>query len=107
PCCDPCPTRRSSDLTNRLPSYKAMVEFVSRDEETKKTMGLDQIGEAKEDFADDDWLARLERSEKTGQLKLTFRNFELILENDPKLKGCFGYDELHRRIAVVKPLPWK
>src|SRR5690606_13790830 len=93
--------------TNRLPSYKAMVEFASRDDETKKTMGLDQIGEAKEEFADDDWLAQLERSEKTGQLKLTFRNFELILENDPKLKGCFGYDELHRRIAVVKPLPWK
>src|SRR5690606_37418415 len=92
--------------TNRLPSYKAMVEFASRDDETKKTMGLDQIGEAKEEFADDDWLAQLERSEKTGQLKLTFRNFELILENDPELKGCFGYDEFNGRVAIMRPTPW-
>src|SRR5690606_39950749 len=68
--------------THRLPSYKAMVEFASQDDETKKTMGLEQIGEAKEEFSDDDWLTQLERNTNTGQLKLTFRNFELILEND-------------------------
>src|SRR5690606_34227268 len=69
--------------------------------------GLEQIGEATEEFSDDDWVTQLERNTNTGQLKLTFRNFELILENDPNLKGRFGFDELHRRIAVVKPLPWK
>src|SRR5690606_19101477 len=96
----------SSAPVNQLPSYKEMIKFVSEDDETKKTTGLEQIGESKAEFADDDWLTQLERHTNTGQLKLTIRSFELMLENDPNLKGSVGLDELHRRIAVVKPLPW-
>lgn len=92
--------------TNRLPSYQAMLDFARKDEETKKTMGLDQIEEAREDFEGEEWLSKLELNEKTGKLKLTFRNFELILENDPELKGCFGYDEFNGRVAIMQPTPW-
>ncbi|MBH8600503.1 virulence-associated E family protein [Thermoactinomyces sp. CICC 23799] len=94
---------------NRLPSYKAMMSLALEDEEVKKTMGLEQLGAAKEDFQDGsiDWLSRLERHPRSGQLMVTFRNFELILENDPKLKGCFGYDRFAHRVAVLRPLPWK
>jgi len=93
---------------NRLPSYKAMMELAAQDEEVKKTMGLEQLGLAKEEFRDEmEWLSQLERHPKTGTLMTTFRNFELILENDPNLKGCFGYDLFNNRTAVVEPLPWK
>ncbi|MBA4541961.1 hypothetical protein H1164_03465 [Thermoactinomyces daqus] len=93
---------------NRLPSYQAMLALASEDEEVKQTIGLEQLGLAKADFKDDmEWLSKLERYPKTGELRITFRNFELILENDPNLKGRFGYDLFANRVAVLKPLPWR
>jgi predicted P-loop ATPase len=54
-----------------------------------------------------EWVTKLDRHYKTGNLLKTFRNFELILENDPNLKGAFAYESQRRNIIVLRPLPWK
>ncbi|SHF23726.1 Predicted P-loop ATPase and inactivated derivatives [Seinonella peptonophila] len=92
---------------SKLPSYKAMQELAAGDDQVKETLGIEQIGLAKEDFEDTQWIKELERHPKSGILLVTFRNFELILENDPTLKNAFAYDEFNHRPFVRKILPWK
>lgn len=98
--------------TVRLPSYQAMLEFAAKDERVKQTLGEEQLAQAKQEFGDVpdeqlEWVKELERHPKTGMVMTTFRNFELILENDPNLKGAFAYDQFFNRPTVRKPLPWR
>jgi len=94
----------------KMPSYKAMCEFVQEDAEVKKTMVAEGLLNAKEVFADEfdelDWTAKL-KINKNNAVETTASNIELILENDPRFKGCFATNTFTSRMCFVKDLPWR
>lgn len=102
---------------NKRPSYVAMTDLCMKDEGVKK----EQNAELKKALSDDlldaggaegdvdenlEWVDKLER-QKGGKLVQSARNFLLILENDPALKGMAGFDEFSGRVAVLRDLPWR
>lgn len=93
---------RATDVT-RLPSYKAMIEFISEDYEVKKAA-------IENDFADMDlntaeWIKEMELG-KNGLLQSTRKNLRLIIENDPYLKGRIWLNEFSGFIEA-EHLPWR
>jgi len=98
--------------TNRLPSYKAMIEFAGTDTETIKIMDAERRGDLRAEFdeADDSdpyaWrTTALER--KNGLIQKTVRNCATIFQNDPALKGIAL--NLMSNMVVVRdenPVPW-
>lgn len=104
--------------SNRLPSYTAMVELSTKDVAVKKQLATERLEEAKNDFymvededvieeeKDQDWISELEVDRK-GDLHSSHSNIKLILEKDPRLKGCFAFDEFRCRKVVMKNLPWR
>lgn len=96
---------------NRLPSYKAMVEFANKDKNVLQKLGEESLEQAEVDFEkyeDDDltWLQELSRK-KNGTIESTRNNILLILENDPQLKGNIAYDEFAHRPIIRGTLPWE
>lgn len=114
---------------NKLPSTKAMKEFAQRDETVKATLVSERMSHAHEDFADEwsntdttnevkdvkeaakdeetkKWSSKLEL-DQNGEIVVSARNLDLILENDVNLKGCFGWDDFCRQPAVTRDLPWR
>lgn len=95
----------------KRPSYKAMAELAIEDPETKLTLIQDKHDSAVDDFADDlqaepdKWKNQLQLNED-GSIKTTITNAELILDNEPALKGI-RYNDLARGIEVEGSLPWK
>jgi len=98
---------------NRLPSFIAMSELASDDEQVKLTLGSERLNEAMEDFEDleeadeidTEWLKQLDYDKK-GNLKNTIDNAVIILQNDPRIKGKLVYNEFSNRAVVVGKLPW-
>ena len=97
---------------NRLPSYKEAIKFVSDDPGTKKTIVSEGIHLDKDDFSDvdiseydDSWVEKLEVEK--GQVVSSIDNIELILENDPRLKGIYAYNEFDRVEVALKSMPWR
>lgn len=102
----------SEDKTGRdRPSYKEMAKFASEDPSVRMTLASDTRARAVLDFeselpeADEDWEAKLVRSEN-GDVKPLITNAVLILENDPALQGI-RHNELSGAIEVKGNLPWK
>lgn len=121
--------------TNKLPSYKAFMEYAAADSEvstlqikeryeagqqefaelmaksaapdaTGENAGATQNGEAGADTGDPNaWMAQLQTSQ-TGAIKPTINNICLILDNDPLLRGRFALNEFAGRGEVLGPLPW-
>ena len=98
---------------NRLPSFTAMKEFASNDSKVRTQIGKEKMEAAMEDFeevdiSDDDteWLNKLDYTEQ-GKLKSTINNFNLIIENEPHLKGKIAYNEFSNRANVIGGLPWR
>lgn len=102
---------------NRMPSYRAMEDFVKEDPDCKMTMISERAQSAAEDFDDDfveemqkeadkEWLKKLTVS-KQGVEK-TVHNAVLILQNDPKLSGI-RFDVLANSVEIQKghPVPWR
>lgn len=99
--------------TIKLPSYKAMEELAMADKTVRVAVVNDRIGEAADDFDDlgdpvdpDAWKEDLELTAEGG-IRSTIGNIRLILENDPALKGCIGWDEMDMLTAVKRDLPWR
>lgn len=99
--------------SNRLPSYTAMVEWVSEDENVRMTIGMERLEGAHTDFADaiidpEDmgWLKKLKTSSKGAYLPVA-ENILLILKHDPNLAGKFAMDEFAHKIVVTGDLPWR
>lgn len=102
---------------NRMPSFTAMSEFASNDDDVKTTLGTERLDEALEDFEfefedgeeteeiDKEWLKLLEYDKK-GQITNTIKNVVTVLENDPLLKGKLGFNEFANRIIILGKLPW-
>lgn len=96
----------------RLPSYKEALKFISEDAHVKKTIVSEGIHLKTDDFAevdvadyDDGWIEQLEIEK--GQVSSSINNLVLILENDPKLKGVYAYNELTRAETAVRTMPWR
>jgi putative DNA primase/helicase len=105
--------------SNRLPSFLAMQETCTKDAKVKQQLASERVQEAKNDFElideepetpagedDQKWMADMEIDRK-GNLYSSHSNIKMILDNDPKLKGCFGYDEFKDRKICMRNLPWR
>ncbi|MEG0416420.1 MAG: virulence-associated E family protein [Erysipelothrix sp.] len=101
---------------NRLPSFKAMSDFILEDEPTKKLMAeekildlfadVDATEEEKEQIKDDlSWMTKLE-IDKRGNYESSSFNFKHILRNDLNLKNIAGYNLFSQRYEVHGGLPW-
>ncbi|WP_212698224.1 hypothetical protein [Vallitalea pronyensis] len=89
----------------KLPSYKAMEEFVSKNKEIKKQLGREKIKSAITDFTgetieeetlDTSWTENLDIDNK-NRIKNTTKNIKLITLNDPMLIGTVGFDKFSKR----------
>ena len=112
--------------TNRLPSFKAFVEFAAADTAVSTLMikeryeagqqefeglmtGGAGVGEATPGEGSDDpdtWMVKLQVTQK-GDIKPTIDNIRIIMENDPLLKGKFALNKFAGRGEVLGPLPWE
>lgn len=96
---------------NRLPSYLAMMELASKDEEVREILDRERREEVNRDFEDDPdpdaWRKSLIYTQK-GFLEKSVFNCYRIFENDPKLQGL-ALNELSGMIHVNEeaPVPWK
>lgn len=124
---------REENVT-RLPSYKAMCEMVTQDDECKRAFFAERMAAVDSDFADlaapeqvapeqklteqpeptaqpepvdMTWLAELEVNKKTGEADSTFTNARLILEHDPRLAGKVGTNLFSSFPTVRGGLPWR
>ncbi len=108
---------------NKLPSWKAMVDFCKKDEKTCAELSQERFEEALKEFGDDfedftnegeikaslEFIKTLERFDSgsnTGEIMPTIDNFVTILENDPNLKGLGGLNMFTGRYEVLHKLPW-
>lgn len=116
----------------RRPSHKKMSELAAGDENVKRQVweeanataekALGDLAGVSDDVSGDDargaedgvvdnaedmaWVQQLEVNQKTGATLDTIRNIRLILENDPRLRGCLMYNEFSQRPVKLKPVPW-
>lgn len=91
----------------KLPSFKAMQEFVSRDERVKETLARERQEEVARDFQDKnaDWQKLLE-IDKQGKVKDTITNIAVIIRYDDSLQNIV-YNEFKDTIDVIGELPWR
>ena len=97
-----------------MPSFALMEELCQKDETVKKLRATEKVAEVSNDFGDldidgkdlEDMLSGLD-ADKKGNYLPTLRNYQMIIENDPKLKGCIEYDEFARQVFIKGPLPWR
>lgn len=101
---------------NRMPSFVAMSEFASEDEDVRATLGEERMSEALEDFSyedmeldteeiDTEWVKKLDLDSK-GKVVNSIKNVITILENDPMLKDRIGFNEFANRAILTGELPW-
>ena len=91
----------------KLPSYKAMIELIQEDKETRLTLGRERKQEALEDFTDDDgdeWLSKL-TYDKRG-LENSLNNAVTILQHDEDLKGLV-FNQMADNLEFREEAPWK
>lgn len=102
---------------NRLPSYKAMEELARQDKAVVKLIAAERLSEASADFntiesnttdvaVNDDWQKELD-VDRRGNFLRTLKNIELILTNDPALRGVLKRDEFNHTDVLVGVLPWR
>lgn len=82
---------------NKRPSYVAMQNFADNDAEVKKMV----LSEAIEDFVQTE-----DASIKNGKVEPTIRNFRLLINGNPELRGKFAFNDFTKRLRVFGSLPW-
>lgn len=114
---------------NKYPSYTAMSEFARKDEKVKGILVdmaladfddnlIGDTGDAGEDEVrkDDDQAIRAARlalcqrldwTAKGTRILATAKNFLLILNLDPELKGIAALDNFSHRIVMRRDTPWR
>lgn len=95
-------------ISTNLPSYKAMVEFVQEDKETRLTLGRERKQEALEDFEDEEdgdaWMAELTYNRQG--LERSLNNALAILQHDGDLKGL-AFNQMADNLEFRSDAPWK
>lgn len=91
----------------KLPSFKAMQEFVAQDEQVKATLAKERQELAAAEFSEDgtDWQSSLV-IDRRGKIKDSLQNIALIIRNDGNFKNIV-YNEFKDTIDVIGDLPWK
>jgi predicted P-loop ATPase len=106
--------RTTADVT-KLPSWKSMVELCSKDTKVSRQQMTERLQAVQDDFGDlgdedpdEDltWMKRLQRDRK-GHVLPSRENIRIILNNDSRIRGTFGWDEFAQRIAILKAPPWR
>jgi putative DNA primase/helicase len=96
---------------NKMPSYKAMQEFASKDGGVRRTLLQERCQSANNDFSgcefdeQPQWEDILEYDTK-GRIISSIRNVSLILSLDPKLKNI-AYNELCGQDVLIGEVPWR
>ncbi len=104
----------------KLPSFLRMCEFAAEDKECKTTIARERREQAAAEFAgiaaeadmscvhaeDYEWETSL-ATKANGEIKSTINNFVIIMENDPAIKGKFGFNDFSGRVDIFGALPWK
>lgn len=95
--------------TTKLPSYKAMVEFVQKDGPTKRELAVVKQQEAVADFDGEEdpdaWLEMLQY-DKNGKLTNSLNNVLLIMQNDPRV-GSIVFNQMADNLEIKGTIPWK
>lgn len=101
---------------NKLPSYKAMCEFVKEDDGVKQNIIAENMANVQEAFGDGyeekeeqqelDWAKKLTVNEH-GEIKSTIDNLVLILENDQNLAGKMAVNAFKGLPCIIKDMPWR
>ena len=115
-----------STPVSRLPSYAAMAQLATGDEQVRATLLRERAEQVNTDFAaapedaiaaaitalaapepdnTDNWQAKLSVSTK-GLIFPTVENARLILTHDPALRGLLAYDRFAVRVMVMRATPW-
>ena len=93
---------------SKMPSFKAMADFATKDENVRMTLAKEREEQAMMEFSEDDenWQTRLEL-DKNGGIKDTPANFTEIIRHDKHLQAI-AYNEHNRSIEITDPetLPW-
>lgn len=114
--------KNTTDIS-RAPSFKAMAEFASGIKDVKKEILRERRENARDEYEDedytkldakaleaadddDDWLEELETERNGKTVKNTIANVVLILNNDTRLVGRFGFNEFEQRETAISRLPW-
>lgn len=93
--------------TQTMPSFKKMVAFATTlPEVAGEAVKADFSEYADKPEVDLSWVETL-TMDKQGLIETTIPNFEIIIDNDPRLKGKFYYDEFEDRTFGYLPLPWE
>ena len=112
---------RRSVLAERLESINAdFDDMLSGEGEADTDTGADKSGGARscvgEDSENDsesgldldlEWTNDLALNGKTGEVEQSIENAELILRNDPRLKGAIALNRLSGRTVIRRSLPWR
>lgn len=90
----------------KLPSFKAMQDFVSKNDKVRETLARERQEEAVRDFQGDnvDWQKTLE-IDKQGRVKDTITNIATIIRYDSNLQNIV-FNEFKDTIDVIGELPW-
>ena len=98
--------------SNKLPSFKAMENFVLQDEKVKQLLSKERQDLAKMEFevvqeeeVNTSWQNLLELDKK-GNVKSTMSNMAIIIRNDINFKNIVC-NQFKCSIDVVGKLPWK
>lgn len=96
-------TDTKAEKTQSLPSFKKMIAWASTlSEVTVESVQADFSAFQEEDL---EWTKQLTVN-KQGEIEPTIPNFEIIIDNDPRLKTRFVYNEFEDRTFGQLPLPW-
>lgn len=105
-----------------MPSYRAMVEWCGKDAKVQQFFIPDEARDianfANYDTQDEeqvqetpDWLldliTELDKSEKTGQINCTLKNYAAILTKDANIIKAIQYDVFTDKINIIGKLPWE
>lgn len=96
---------------SKYPSYIAMQSFALEDEAVKHELAVckaKELSDEWDDIEEDEafaWLSTLDVN-RGGNFEATINNVVIILQNDPKLKDAYWYDEFAEKPKIQKDLPW-
>jgi predicted P-loop ATPase len=100
-----------------MPSFGLMEELCQKDKNVIGLRASEKVAEVSRDFGDadipesegndlEDLLAYLD-TDKKGLVLPTLKNYQAIIERDPRLKGKIEYDEFARQAFIRSTLPWR
>ena len=104
---------------SKLKSNSAMEDFVREDIDTRKTIAVENLSEAKYDFAEDDlldeigedpesieWMSELEVDARGNYLSSAV-NLNMILAKDSRLKSKFKLNLFDNKNYITATMPWR